>query len=56
MIWGTKMLLKINQKITEILDAFLKQKVGRIREMRIPGGMCGVPGILNLPRIRLHII
>ena len=37
MVWGAKMLLKINQKIIEILDAFLRQKVDGIR------GTCGSP-------------
>ena len=53
MIWGAKMLLKINQKINEILDAFLKDFQREITK-NIPNNSEAVtrrwvPGILNLP-------
>ena len=48
MIWGAKMLLKIDQKMIEILDAFLKDFGAEIAKITlgnsVPGGMRGVPG------------
>ena len=48
MISGVKMLLKINQKMNEILDAFLMRSGAEIAKKTpnnsVPGGMRGVPG------------
>ena len=48
MAWGAKMLLKIVQKIIEILDAFLMDFGGEIAKKTsknsVPGGMRWVPG------------
>ena len=53
MIWGAKKLLKINQKINEILDAFLMDFGGDIAKKTlgnsVPVTRRMVPGILNLP-------
>ena len=50
MVWGAKMPLKINQKINEILDVFLKPFLERkcgVTRAAVTRRM--VPGILNLP-------
>ena len=48
MIWGAKMLLKINQKIIEILDAFLMDFGGeiakKIQKDSVPVTRRWVPG------------
>ena len=53
MIWGAKMLLKIIQKIDEILDAFLMDFGGEIAKKNKKNSEAvsrrWVPGILNLP-------
>ena len=58
MVWGAKMPLKINQKINEILDAFLRPfwRGTCKKNFKKPWAVTRrwVPGILNLPRIRLH--
>ena len=56
MVWGAKMPLKINQKINDFLDRFLKSFWRKsCVELREAVSRRWVPGILNLPRIRLHI-
>ena len=58
MILGAKMLLKINQKINEILDAFLMdfgaEIVKNIQNNSVPVSRRWVPGILNLPIRHTH--
>ena len=58
MILEAKMLLKINKKGNEILNAFLKdfqrEITKNIQNNSVPVTRRWVPGILNLPRIRLH--
>ena len=58
MIWRAKMLLKINQKSNEILDAFLMdfgaQLANKNSKKFCPGDSPLGAWILNLPRIRLN--
>ena len=48
MIWGARMLLKIDQKIIEILGAFVMDFGGELAKKTlktsVPGGMRWVPG------------
>ena len=60
MVWGAKMPLKINQKISEILDQFLRPFLEwkRLATAETRQAVCRrwVPGILNLPRISLNTL
>ena len=56
MVWGAKIPLKINQKINEILDAFLRPKLEWMSWVT-RAAVCRrwVPGILNLPIRHTHL-
>ena len=57
MVWGAKMPLKINQKINEILDAFLKPFLEWKRwVMRAAVTRRMVPGIQNLPIRHTYLV